>query len=150
MGDIYRIEAGSAFYLINGAEGQRLHVICSIDTSQSLGSHTFQVCISSLSLSLSVLLILCYVLAVFLHCWWNISIISAFWIRSANFIHSIQCKLIFLLISCAFQLNGETTNLRISFSFPAGFGIGIERDVDKPDERPDRLLIRLSFSEHMV
>ncbi|KAK6144436.1 hypothetical protein DH2020_021256 [Rehmannia glutinosa] len=43
MGDIYRIEAGSAFYLINTAEGQRLHVICSIDTSQSLGWNTFQV-----------------------------------------------------------------------------------------------------------
>ncbi|KAK6138045.1 hypothetical protein DH2020_028209 [Rehmannia glutinosa] len=42
MGDIYRIEAGSAFYLINTAEGQRLHVICSIDTSQSLGWNTFQ------------------------------------------------------------------------------------------------------------
>ncbi|KAI3461457.1 hypothetical protein Pfo_018120 [Paulownia fortunei] len=42
MGDIYRIEAGSAFYLINTAEGQRLHVICSIDTSESLGWHTFQ------------------------------------------------------------------------------------------------------------
>ncbi|KAK6163271.1 hypothetical protein DH2020_000135 [Rehmannia glutinosa] len=42
MGDIYRIEAGSAFYLINTAEDQRLHVICSIDTSESLGWHTIQ------------------------------------------------------------------------------------------------------------
>ncbi|KAG8371362.1 hypothetical protein BUALT_Bualt13G0079800 [Buddleja alternifolia] len=42
MGDIYRIAAGSAFYLINTAERHRLHVICSIDTSDSLGGHTFQ------------------------------------------------------------------------------------------------------------
>ncbi|KAL8029837.1 hypothetical protein ABFX02_14G249000 [Erythranthe guttata] len=42
MGDIYRIGAGSAFYLINTAEGQRLHVICSIDTSESLGWSSFQ------------------------------------------------------------------------------------------------------------
>ncbi|KAL0436875.1 UNVERIFIED_CONTAM: Vicilin-like seed storage protein [Sesamum radiatum] len=42
MGDIYRIEAGSAFYLINTQEGQRLHIVCSIDTSQSLGFQTFQ------------------------------------------------------------------------------------------------------------
>ncbi|KAL6532669.1 hypothetical protein OROHE_014091 [Orobanche hederae] len=42
MGDIYRIEAGSAFYLVNTAQGQRLHVICSIDTSDSLGWRTFQ------------------------------------------------------------------------------------------------------------
>ncbi|KAG8387720.1 hypothetical protein BUALT_Bualt02G0050800 [Buddleja alternifolia] len=41
-GDIYRIAAGSAFYLINTAEGQRLHVICSIDASESLSWHTFQ------------------------------------------------------------------------------------------------------------
>ncbi|KAH6814613.1 RmlC-like cupins superfamily protein [Perilla frutescens var. frutescens] len=38
-GDIYRIGAGSAFYLINTAEGQRLHIICSIATSQNLGHH---------------------------------------------------------------------------------------------------------------
>lgn len=43
MGDIYRIEAGSAFYLMNKAEGQRLSVVCSIDTSQGLGLQTFQV-----------------------------------------------------------------------------------------------------------
>ncbi|KAK6163284.1 hypothetical protein DH2020_000148 [Rehmannia glutinosa] len=30
------------FYLINTAEDQRLHVICSIDTSESLGWHTIQ------------------------------------------------------------------------------------------------------------
>ncbi|KAL2488863.1 RmlC-like cupins superfamily protein [Forsythia ovata] len=41
-GDIYRIAAGLAFYLINTAEGQRLHIICSIDTSDSLGFHSFQ------------------------------------------------------------------------------------------------------------
>ncbi|PIM99239.1 hypothetical protein CDL12_28270 [Handroanthus impetiginosus] len=42
MGDIYRIAAGYAFYLVNTAEGQRLHIICSIDTSHSLGWNTFQ------------------------------------------------------------------------------------------------------------
>ncbi|XP_073147985.1 vicilin-like seed storage protein At2g28490 [Henckelia pumila] len=42
MGDIYRIGSGSAFYLINTGEGQRLHVVCSIDTSDSLGWHAFQ------------------------------------------------------------------------------------------------------------
>ncbi|XP_059625260.1 vicilin-like seed storage protein At2g28490 [Cornus florida] len=42
MGDIYRIPAGSAFYLVNTEEGQRLHVICSIDTSESLRSDTLQ------------------------------------------------------------------------------------------------------------
>ncbi|KAL3616415.1 hypothetical protein CASFOL_039805 [Castilleja foliolosa] len=41
-GDIYRIEAGSTFYLVNTAEGQRLHCICSIDTSDSLGLNTFE------------------------------------------------------------------------------------------------------------
>ncbi|KAM7527896.1 hypothetical protein LguiB_031306 [Lonicera macranthoides] len=41
-GDVYRIEAGSAFYLENIGEGQRLHVICSIDTSESLSWHSFQ------------------------------------------------------------------------------------------------------------
>ncbi|PNY02685.1 vicilin-like protein antimicrobial peptides 2-2-like protein [Trifolium pratense] len=40
-GDIYVIPAGSVFYLVNIGEGQRLHVICSIDPSTSLG-HTFQ------------------------------------------------------------------------------------------------------------
>ncbi|XP_051143807.1 vicilin-like seed storage protein At2g28490 [Andrographis paniculata] len=42
MGDIYRIAAGSAFYLVNTAEGQRLHVICSIAPTESAGWHTFQ------------------------------------------------------------------------------------------------------------
>ncbi|KAF3542440.1 hypothetical protein DY000_02003277 [Brassica cretica] len=41
-GDIYWIPAGSAFYLLNTGRGQRLHVICSIDPSQSLGFETFQ------------------------------------------------------------------------------------------------------------
>ncbi|KAF5470668.1 hypothetical protein F2P56_011167 [Juglans regia] len=41
-GDLYRIPAGSAFYLVNTAEGQRLHIICSIDPSESLGIGTFQ------------------------------------------------------------------------------------------------------------
>ncbi|KAG2327435.1 hypothetical protein Bca52824_010163 [Brassica carinata] len=41
-GDIYWIAAGSAFYLLNTGRGQRLHVICSIDPSQSLGFETFQ------------------------------------------------------------------------------------------------------------
>ncbi|EYU18873.1 hypothetical protein MIMGU_mgv1a024892mg [Erythranthe guttata] len=43
VGDIYRIEAGSAFYMINRAEGEKLHVICSIDASESLQYwHTVQ------------------------------------------------------------------------------------------------------------
>jgi uncharacterized RmlC-like cupin family protein len=41
-GDLYIIPAGSVFYLVNIGEGQRLHVICSIDPSTSLGD-TFQV-----------------------------------------------------------------------------------------------------------
>lgn len=44
-GDIYTIEAGSAFYVENTAEGQRLHIICSIiHTSDSdfRGADTFQ------------------------------------------------------------------------------------------------------------
>ncbi|CAH2060264.1 unnamed protein product [Thlaspi arvense] len=41
-GDIYWIPAGSAFYLLNTGRGQRLHVIISIDPSQSLGFETFQ------------------------------------------------------------------------------------------------------------
>ncbi|KAL3618628.1 hypothetical protein CASFOL_037710 [Castilleja foliolosa] len=41
-GDIYRIKAGSVFYLVNTEEGQRLNVICSIDTSDSLEWHTIQ------------------------------------------------------------------------------------------------------------
>lgn len=42
-GDIYWIPAGSVFYLLNTGRGQRLHVICSIDPTQSLGFETFQV-----------------------------------------------------------------------------------------------------------
>ncbi|XP_050370459.1 vicilin-like seed storage protein At2g28490 [Argentina anserina] len=41
-GDVYRIPAGSPFYLVNTAEGQRLHIICSVDTSESLGMGTLQ------------------------------------------------------------------------------------------------------------
>ncbi|TMW93284.1 hypothetical protein EJD97_011922 [Solanum chilense] len=41
-GDIYSIRAGSAFYLVNPAEGQRLHIICSISNSNNLGLHGFQ------------------------------------------------------------------------------------------------------------
>ncbi|EPS66719.1 hypothetical protein M569_08055 [Genlisea aurea] len=41
-GDVYRIAAGSTFYLINAAEGQRLHVVCGITTSESFGWHPFQ------------------------------------------------------------------------------------------------------------
>ncbi|KAK3206049.1 hypothetical protein Dsin_020095 [Dipteronia sinensis] len=41
-GDIYRIAAGATFYLENIGEGQRLHIICSIDPSESLGSGPFQ------------------------------------------------------------------------------------------------------------
>ncbi|GAV62080.1 Cupin_1 domain-containing protein [Cephalotus follicularis] len=42
MGDLYRIPAGSPFYLVNTGEGQRLHIICSIDNSESLGLGVFQ------------------------------------------------------------------------------------------------------------
>ncbi|XP_077233003.1 vicilin-like seed storage protein At2g28490 [Tasmannia lanceolata] len=41
-GDIYRIPAGSAFYMVNIGKGQRLQIICSVDTSESLGDDTFQ------------------------------------------------------------------------------------------------------------
>ncbi|CAN4100896.1 unnamed protein product [Withania somnifera] len=42
-GDVYTIPAGSAFYLENKVEDQRLHIICSIDiTSESMGWHAFQ------------------------------------------------------------------------------------------------------------
>lgn len=43
VGDLYRIRAGSAFYLMNTEEGQKLHIICSIDPSESLGLRAFQV-----------------------------------------------------------------------------------------------------------
>ncbi|KAF5937792.1 hypothetical protein HYC85_025298 [Camellia sinensis] len=35
-GDVYRIPAGSAFYLVNTGEDQRLHIVCSIDKPESL------------------------------------------------------------------------------------------------------------------
>ncbi|CAI9290101.1 unnamed protein product [Lactuca saligna] len=41
-GDLYRIQAGSAFYIVNNAEGQRLHIITSIDTSESSDWSAFQ------------------------------------------------------------------------------------------------------------
>ncbi|PHT80100.1 hypothetical protein T459_18152 [Capsicum annuum] len=42
-GDVYTIPAGSAFYLENRAENERLCIICSIDiTSESMGWHAFQ------------------------------------------------------------------------------------------------------------
>ena len=43
IGDVYRIPAGSTFYILNPGEGQRLHIICSIDPSESLNLDTFQV-----------------------------------------------------------------------------------------------------------
>ncbi|KAJ8768669.1 hypothetical protein K2173_023573 [Erythroxylum novogranatense] len=42
IGDIYRVPAGSTFYLVNTGEGQRLQIICSIDPSESLGLGAFQ------------------------------------------------------------------------------------------------------------
>ncbi|KAI8573723.1 hypothetical protein RHMOL_Rhmol01G0298500 [Rhododendron molle] len=41
-GDVYRIPARSIFYLVNTANGQQLHVICSIEKSDSIGWGTFQ------------------------------------------------------------------------------------------------------------
>ncbi|KAH7863319.1 hypothetical protein Vadar_016091 [Vaccinium darrowii] len=41
-GDVYRIPAGSIFYLVNTADGQRLQIICSIEKSDSIGWGTFQ------------------------------------------------------------------------------------------------------------
>ncbi|KAF7152668.1 hypothetical protein RHSIM_Rhsim01G0220000 [Rhododendron simsii] len=41
-GDVYRIPAGSTFYLVNTADGQQLDVICSIEKSDSIGWGTFQ------------------------------------------------------------------------------------------------------------
>ncbi|XP_059302640.1 vicilin-like seed storage protein At2g28490 [Lycium ferocissimum] len=42
-GDVYTIPAGSAFYLENRVENQRLQIICSIDiTSESMGWNAFQ------------------------------------------------------------------------------------------------------------
>ncbi|XP_068640575.1 vicilin-like seed storage protein At2g28490 [Aristolochia californica] len=42
MGDVYRIPAGAAFYIVNTGKTQRLQIICSIDTSESLGAGLFQ------------------------------------------------------------------------------------------------------------
>ncbi|XWS71325.1 hypothetical protein CRYUN_Cryun03dG0128500 [Craigia yunnanensis] len=42
IGDVYQIPAGSTFYILNPEEGQRLHIICSIDPSESLNLGTFQ------------------------------------------------------------------------------------------------------------
>ncbi|KAE9600615.1 putative rmlC-like jelly roll protein [Lupinus albus] len=42
MGDVYRIPAGSAFYLVNTMKDQRLHIISSIDPSESMGISVFQ------------------------------------------------------------------------------------------------------------
>ncbi|CAA6669237.1 unnamed protein product [Spirodela intermedia] len=41
IGDIYRIPAGSTFYIANTGRGQRLQMISSIDTSESLGYGSF-------------------------------------------------------------------------------------------------------------
>jgi len=43
IGDVYRIPAGSTFYIVNSGETQRLHIICSIDPYEGLGIGTFQV-----------------------------------------------------------------------------------------------------------
>ncbi|OMO77269.1 Cupin 1 [Corchorus olitorius] len=40
--DVFMIPAGSTFYILNPGEGQRLHMICSIDPSDSLQLGTFQ------------------------------------------------------------------------------------------------------------
>ncbi|KAE8731590.1 putative Mitochondrial [Hibiscus syriacus] len=42
VGDVYPIPAGSTFYILNTGEDQRLHIICSIDPSQSLNFGAFQ------------------------------------------------------------------------------------------------------------
>ncbi|RWW00097.1 hypothetical protein GW17_00036955 [Ensete ventricosum] len=43
MGDIIHIPAGSTFYMVNAGEGQRLQIICSIDTSESMDFSPYQV-----------------------------------------------------------------------------------------------------------
>ncbi|KAE9620544.1 hypothetical protein Lal_00019574 [Lupinus albus] len=40
-GDVYIIPAGSPFYLVNVLEGQRLHIICSIESKENLGADSF-------------------------------------------------------------------------------------------------------------
>ncbi|KAG9443431.1 hypothetical protein H6P81_014771 [Aristolochia fimbriata] len=42
MGDVYRIPAGAAFYIVSTSMTQKLKIICSIDTSDSLGAGLFQ------------------------------------------------------------------------------------------------------------
>ncbi|CAD5166711.1 unnamed protein product [Musa acuminata subsp. malaccensis] len=42
MGDIIHIPAGSTFYMVNAGEGQRLQIICSIDTSDSMDFSPYQ------------------------------------------------------------------------------------------------------------
>lgn len=42
-GDVYRIPAGSAFYLLNTHNESSLHIICSIDPSEGLGLGVLQV-----------------------------------------------------------------------------------------------------------
>lgn len=37
VGDVYKISSGTTFYIVNTGEGQRLHIICSIDPSESVG-----------------------------------------------------------------------------------------------------------------
>ncbi|KAH7864604.1 hypothetical protein Vadar_031654 [Vaccinium darrowii] len=41
-GAVYRIPAGSTFYLVNTVDGQRLQIICSVEKSDSIGWGTFQ------------------------------------------------------------------------------------------------------------
>ncbi|KAF7133037.1 hypothetical protein RHSIM_Rhsim09G0035400 [Rhododendron simsii] len=41
-GDVYRIPAGSTFYAVNTADGQQLHVICSVEKSDGIRWGTFQ------------------------------------------------------------------------------------------------------------
>ncbi|MBA0798958.1 hypothetical protein Gohar_009503 [Gossypium harknessii] len=48
-GDVYQISASSTFYILNTEESQRLHIICSIDPSESLNMGTFQVLASKVS-----------------------------------------------------------------------------------------------------
>ncbi|XP_068640562.1 vicilin-like seed storage protein At2g28490 [Aristolochia californica] len=42
IGDVYRIPAGSAFYITNTGRGQRLQIICSMDATENLGDDFFQ------------------------------------------------------------------------------------------------------------
>ncbi|KAJ6750820.1 hypothetical protein OIU85_001365 [Salix viminalis] len=54
FGDIYRIPDGSAFYLMNTDGGQRLHIICSIDPSESLGIGCFLDCLINCALQVTI------------------------------------------------------------------------------------------------